>query len=189
MDLSDLSEYPNFSSTYSISGCWHDSGKLRYTQSVAGLACRDLQKHLGILEVKSLDLSLSLCVNPHFPLLAHLRGSILWAKPNFFNHYSDYWLDHLLLIWCTWLYDWMELWDHLVSGCLSIILLPNSHWPLRVILIHYSPNKYFISYFSINLNGVTLIPFNYFIYMEFFSLFLSKFFSSYSLGMVMVNFL
>ena len=76
----------------------------------------------------------------------------------------------------------MELCDHPVSGCL-FILLPNNHWPLRVVLIHYSPIQYFINYFSINWNGVSLIPFNYFINMEFFSLFLSKFFSSYSLGM------
>ena len=79
----------------------------------------------------------------------------------------------------------MELCDHPVSGCLSIILilLPNNHWPLRVVLIHYSPIQYFINYFSINWKGVPLIPFNYFIILKFFSLFLSKFFSSYSLGM------
>ena len=61
-------------------------------------------------------------------------------------------------------------------------LLPNNHWPLSV-LIHSSPIQYFINYFSINWNGVPLIQFNYFINMEFFSLFLSNFFSSYLLGM------
>ena len=139
-----------------------------------------LAEAFGILGVKSWDLSINPCVSPHFPLLAHLRGSILWAKPNFqiITQLLDGSFAHLvyLIVWLN-----GAMWS---SGIwVFVLLLPNNHWPLRVVSIHYSPIQYFINYFSINWNGVPLIPFNYFINMEFFSLFLSKFFSSYSLGM------
>ena len=181
MDLSDLSENPNFSSTYSISGCRHDSGQIvLYTISGYSDMLR-LAEAFGILGVKSWDLSINPCV-PHFPLLVHLRGSILWAKPNFLIITQLLVIDHLFLIWCTWLYDWMELYDHLVSGCLFILCLTI---PALSGLFYYIIALFNISLFifSINLNGVTLIPFNYCIYMEFFLPFLSKFFSSYSWGM------
>ena len=119
-----------------------------------------------------------------FPLLAHLRGSILWAKPNLQSLLRSLVESFIHLVY---LIVWLNraLWS---SGIWVFIhLLPINPCPLRFIPIHYNPIQYFIIYFSILWNGITLIPFNYFISMEFFT-FLSKFFSSYSWGMVRVNF-
>ena len=81
----------------------------------------------------------------------------------------------------------MEFYDHPVSGHLFI---SRSTIPALsgLFIIHYNPLQYFIIYFSITWNGIVLIPFYYFIFMEFFQPFLSKIFSNYSLGMVRVDF-
>ena len=92
-------------------------------------------------------------------------------------------MGHLWLIWCTFVYDWMELYDHPVSGQL-FISCPTIPALSGLFIIQYNPLQYFIIYFSITWNGITLIPFYYFISMEFFQLFLFKFFSNHSRGMV-----
>ena len=162
---------------------------LRYTQFSGWSGMLRLAEAFGILGVKSWDLSYKSLCKSSFSLISSSERIHIVGKPQSLNHYSviTHWLipiAHLvyLIVWLNGAIWSSGIW---VS---TYHLLPNNPCPLRVILLHNNPIQYFIIYFSINPGMVLLwFPFNYFIYMEFFLLFLSKFFSSYSLGMVRVN--
>ena len=151
---------------------------------------------IWIFELNPEIYSLGLCVLLNLSLIIILRKSILGQKFNFsISNFNFNLIAHIYWFDCLWSSrDHTGQWRAIFQSNLIkliVFLLPKSNFNFSELLFHYNMalNKSFIIYFSTYLNGIIFNSILSFNKLEFFVIFLSKFSSSWLLGLDRVVFL